>query len=249
MLRHDGLNGMFGMIIFNPELVVYKYFMIIKQPWYCPDGLLDQALLAYPITEEVTVLNDPSGDFFYDTWTIKNCYKDTLWEQVLNTLPVAIGQARIISLKPGESYMAHADIDNRWHLNLTSQESYLIDLENKVMHECRRDDRWAYMDAGRIHAATNYGSVPRLQLVVRELLVKNNNPKNLVAITIEPSYDQHDFRYKFDNIFSTFLNRKNQSYKLADFMHSKNTVSFKLEQECLEDFKQLISPEFKITYE
>ena len=222
--------------------------MITKQLWQCPTGLIEQALKEHPVTGEATVLNEPTGDFFYDNWKIKDLYRDTIWEQVLDSMPMSIGQARIIKLKPGESYMAHADIDNRWHLNLTGEQAYLIDLDNKVMHECTKDNRWAYMDASRIHAATNYGSIPRLQLVVRETLFKSRQPVDFVAISIEPAYEQHDFRYKFDKIFSPFLNRANQKYKLADFAHTTFSLTFKLERELLEEFKQLITPEFKVTY-
>jgi len=222
--------------------------MIKKQRWQCPKGLVEQALKEHPVTGEGTVLNEPTGNFFYDNWKIKDLYKDTIWQQVLDTLPYSIGQARIIKLNPGDSYMAHADIDNRWHLNLTGEQSYLIDLDNKVMHECIRDNYWTYMDASRIHAATNYGSIPRLQLVVRELLFKSQQTINLVSIAMEPAYEQHDFRYKFDKIFSPFLNRVNQQRKLADFVHNTFTLSFKLERELLDEFKKLVNTDFKVTY-
>ena len=222
--------------------------MITKQIWVCPEGLIEQALKEHPVTGEDTVLNEPTGDFFYDRWEIKDLYKDTVWQQVLDTMPMSIGQARIIKLEPGESYMAHADIDNRYHLNLSGEQAYLIDLDEKVMYECVRDNRWAHMDASRIHAATNYGSIPRLQLVVREPLRNSRQLTDLVSISIEPAYKQHDFRYKFDKIFSPFLNRDNQKYKLADFAHTEFSLTFKLERELLEKFKQLITPEFKVIY-
>lgn len=222
--------------------------MITKQIWICPDGLIKQALKEYPVTGENTVLNDPTGDFFYDRWAIRDLYKGTIWQQVLDTIPMPIGQARIIKLKPGESYMAHADIDNRWHLSLTGEQAYLIDLDNKVMHECVKDNRWAYMDASRTHAATNYGSIPRLQLVVREPLKRSRQPVDLVSIVMEQAYEQHDFRYKFDKIFSPFLNRANQKYKLADFAHTTFCLTFKLERELFDEFKQLLTLEFKVTY-
>jgi hypothetical protein len=105
------------------------------------------------------------------------------------------------------------------------------------------------MDASRIHAATNYGSIPRLQLVVREPLRKSRQPINLVSISIEAAYEQHDFRYKFDKVFSPFLNKANQQYKLSDFAHTTFSLTFKLENELLEEFKKLITPEFKVRYE
>jgi len=221
--------------------------MITKQQWQCPKGLVEQALTEFPITESI-VLNEPNSDFFYDSWKIKDLYKDTIWQQVLDTLPMSIGQARIIKMEPGESYMAHADIDNRWHLNLTGEQAYLIDLDEKIMYECVRDNHWSYMDASRIHAATNYGSVPRLQLVVREPLRCSRQPVDLVSISMEAAYEQPDFRYKFDKVFSPFLNHANWAHKLANFAHTTFTLSFKLERELLEEFEKLITPEFKVTY-
>jgi len=221
--------------------------MITKQIWTCPEGLIEQALKEHPITESI-VLNEQTGDFFYDRWQIKDLYKDTLWERVLTSMPMSIGQARIIKMEPGTSYMAHADIDNRYHLNLTGEQAYLIDLDDEVMYKCERDNRWAYMDASRIHAATNYGSIPRLQLVVREPLRRSRQPKDLVSISMEPAYEQNDFRYKFDKIFSPFLNRANWANKLADFAHTTFSLTFKLEREQLEEFEKLVNTDFKVTY-
>ena len=164
--------------------------MITKLTWTCPDGLIEQALKECPVTGEGTVLNEPTGDFFYDGWKIKDHYKDTPWKQVLDTLPVTIGQARIIKLEPGDTYQAHADIDNRWHLNLTGEQSYLIDLDKKVMHECVRDNCWAYMDASCRHVASNFGARSRLQLVVREPLRRSSQPVDLVSVMIGPAYEQ-----------------------------------------------------------
>jgi hypothetical protein len=84
--------------------------------------------------------------------------------------------------------------------------------------------------------------------VVRELLRRSRQPVDLVSISMEPAYEQNDFRYKFDKIFSPFLNRANWAYKLADFAHTTFTLSFKLERELLEEFNKLVTPEFKVTY-
>ena len=50
--------------------------MITQQIWTCPEGLIEQALNEHPITESI-VLNEPTGDFFYDKWQIKEFYKFT----------------------------------------------------------------------------------------------------------------------------------------------------------------------------
>ena len=220
--------------------------MIKSTSWSCSAELIELALTSISTNEESTVLNEPTDSFFYDAWKIKDEFKDTVWQSILDTLPCAIGQARVIKLSPGESYQAHADIDNRWHLNLTGSQSFLIDLDSKTMYECKRDNKWYYMDAGKIHAATNYGSAPRLQLVVRELLKKLPAPRDLVTVSIKPAGDQSSFRYKFDNLISPWLNHMNQSSNITDFSHSTSSVEFKLEREYLSELAELITSDYKL---
>jgi hypothetical protein len=220
--------------------------MIVDTPWSCSLDLIESALANTLVDGDSITLNEPTGNFFYDEWKIKQEFKDTAWHLILNSLPCTLGQARIIKLIPGESYQAHADIDNRWHLNLTGIQSFLIDLDSKHMYDCKRDAKWYYMDAGKIHAATNYGPTPRLQLVVRELLKKPTSPNNLVTVSIEPAGNQNSFRYKFDNLISPWLNRMNQSGNIADFSYSTSTVEFKLEKECLSELTGLITSDYKL---
>jgi hypothetical protein len=173
-----------------------------------------------------TSINSPTGNFFYDPWEIKPEYKGTIWEKLLKSLKQPHGEARIIVMQPGTTYMAHADIDNRWHLSLQGEQSYLIDLDSKEMHLLEQDGYWYYMDAGRIHVAANYGSVPRVQLVVRELLTATTMP-NTVQVTLKPRTNQYDYRYKFDNIVSPWLNRANANKCIKDFEYEGEVVKFK----------------------
>jgi hypothetical protein len=171
-------------------------------------------------------LNEPTGNFFYDPWEIKPEYKGTVWERLLKTLPVDQGEARVIVMSPGTTYMSHADIDDRYHLSLTGEQSYLIDLDNTKMHLLEQDGYWYEMDAGRLHVASNFGSCDRVQLVVRKLLVSTTMP-NLVKVKITPTKETYDLRYKFDNIISPWLNRANKNKSLKDFDYNKNGVVFK----------------------
>ena len=225
-----------------------KYNMVTKQRWQCPSGLIEQALAEHPVTDEVVVLNEHTGDFFYGAWNIKNEYKDTAWERILMSLPASIGEARVITLAPGESYQAHADIDNRWHLNLTGEQCFLIDLESESMFKCQQDNSWYFMLTDRLHTACNFGSIPRMQLVVRELLRKSPLPKDLVNVTITAVRVDPDVRYRFDNVFSPWLNRVNSDCKMADFKFTEAYVSFKLESELLAELDAITTPDFKVTY-
>lgn len=220
--------------------------MLTKQSWYVDLKIINECLDICP-DEERLILNQPTGDFFYDPWTIKKEYIGTVWEKILTTLPGPIGEARIIRLIPGETYMAHADIDDRWHLNLSGERSYLIDLDNNKMHLLQKDQFWYKMSADKIHVAANFGSVNRLQLVVRELLSRTHS-EDLISVTIEPNSKQFDYRYKFDNIISPYLNRANKNNLIRDFTFTKETVNFKICKSALEEFQKLLDDSFKVTY-
>lgn len=194
--------------------------------------------------DDKTILNKPTGNFFYDPWIIKDEYRGTMWEEILSTLPEPQGEARIIVMEPGTTYMAHSDIDDRWHLNLQGNESYLIDLDNLDMHGLHKDGYWYTMDAGRKHVASNFGSVDRIQLVVRQLL-KPTTEKDLVEVTIKPTKEKFDYRFQFDKYVSPWLNRTNKKGVMKDFAHDGSSVSFKVVKEALKDL--ILTDDFKIT--
>ena len=135
----------------------------------------------------------------------------TQWESIWNSLPEPKGQARIIILESPSCYTSHADIDNRWHLNLCGDEAYLIDLEKEEMFKTVLDGKWYDMDAGIPHTAMNIGAHIRAQLVVRKLLPKNiiNDPKH-VRIT----GSEGNVRYEFDKYLSPWLNRAANNQKV-----------------------------------
>ncbi|NBP57262.1 hypothetical protein EBU71_12160 [bacterium] len=193
-----------------------------------------------------TTVNQPTGNFFYDPWVIKPEFENTMLDRVLAALPRPIGEARLINLEPGTTYMAHADIDDRWHYTIQSQEGYLIDLSNKQMFLLETDGYWYEMDAGRIHVAANFGSINRLQLVVRKLLI-NTPITSLVKVTISPNKDLYDFRYRFDNVISPWLNSINKQGLMKDFMIKENSVSFKVVESELNTLNK--NSDFKIVIE
>jgi hypothetical protein len=221
--------------------------MITPLPYFIEKNLIEECIQNCPVDQERVDLNRPTGDFFYDAWILKEEYTDTCWERLLKTLPYEIGEARIIKLNPGQTYMSHADIDDRWHLNLTGKQSYLIDLDEKIMYLLDKDYKWYSMDAGRIHVATNFGSVDRYQLVIRQPL-KRSNDKEFISIVIEPSKIQHDYRYRFDEIISPFLNKANKNLCLRNFKFNQETVSFELSMKELDNFKKNLTDDFKIYY-
>lgn len=197
------------------------------------------------IFHDKTTLNQPNGDFFYDSWSIKDEYKNTLWDNILKTLPYPHGEARIIVLYPATCYQSHADIDDRYHLNIQSEESYFIDLENNVVHKIFQDGFWYEMDAGRLHSAANLGRIHRVQLVVRKLLIKNKL-ENPIRITITSDLPLDDQRFEFDQTASKWLNRANKLGKISDFKLYGNIVEFFIEKNEISQLSDILGKNFII---
>ena len=61
--------------------------------------LLQEAISQLPIFDQRFDLTVSTGDFFYDAWNISEPFKNTIWEELLLTLPTNFGQARLIMLK------------------------------------------------------------------------------------------------------------------------------------------------------
>jgi hypothetical protein len=190
-----------------------------------------------------TSLNNPTGRFFYDPWKIKDQYKNTVWEDLLNTIPFPIGEARIIKMSPGTTYMAHADIDDRLHLSLQGELSYLIDISNNQMHLLSRDSTWYEMDAGRIHVACNFGSIDRYQLVVRKLLIESTALEKFINVKIKPADLTPDYRYKFDNYISPWLNYANKNNAMKNFNYTDSVVTLQVTES---ELKKLQAPDYFI---
>lgn len=210
-----------------------------------PD-LFQKACFHLPTGAMKTTINQPTGDFFYDPWIIKDEYKGTVWETLYNSLPVVKGEARIIILDPGQCYQIHADIDDRYHLNILGDNSYLIDLVRDIMHPLAQDGIWYDMDASFLHTATNFGRRARVQLVVRKLLKKNklNDP---VEVALATSMDNPNHaRFLFDNTMSPWLNEANKAGLINSFMQGAVTIKFNIEKDKLESLKRILPEEFKI---
>jgi len=201
-----------------------------------------------PSDEFRLTINRPTGDFFYDPWVIKDEYKNTVWEEILNTLGIVPGEARIILLEAGKCYQSHSDIDDRYHLNISGDDSYIIDLYRKMLFDLTPDGYWYYMDAGRKHSAANFGRGTRAQLVVRCLLLNGRNCE-FVPVTIESTLnDKEQSRYKFDTCISPELNKQNKYQSIRNFSVKDNVVSFEINVKSLDALRGVI-PEGFILHE
>ena len=208
--------------------------------------LFQEACRSLPNEVMKTTINKPTGNFFYDPWILKDEYKGTVWETLYNSLPVVKGEARIIILDPRQCYQVHADIDDRYHLNILGDNSYLIDLVRDIMHPLAQDGTWYDMDASFLHTATNFGRRARVQLVVRKLL-KKNKLSNPVEVSIVTSLENTDHaRHLFDNTMSPWLNEANKAGFINNFKQGNVSITFDIEKDKLASLKNILPEEFKI---
>ena len=214
--------------------------MLIKTDYSVPQSLLSSIPFDSFQTMK-TAINRSTGNFFYDPWEIKDEFQDTVFEQLLNTLPKNIGEARVIVLESENCYTKHADIDDRYHLNLHGDEGYLIDLESNTMYHTVNDGNWYLMNAGILHTAASFGEHKRIQLVVRKLLINN---QLIDPVTVSITSTGENPRYKFDNILSPWLNRANKNNLISNFQYQDNTVKFNIEKNHLSDLKIKCSDNF-----
>ena len=220
--------------------------MITPLNYTVPIELLLKAATSIPSTEFKESINQPSGNFFYESWTVKPEFKDTVWDKILSTLPGELGEARIITLGYGCCYQSHADIDDRYHLNIASQYAYLINLQTDTMHPLSTDGIWYEMNAGSRHSAANFGYINRVQLVVRKLLTRN---KLIDPIKIKMYYagkDKDSVRFMFDDVLSPWLNKSNKRRIITNFSHEHNDVRFEIEKENLIELKNLLPEDFEL---
>ncbi len=193
-------------------------------------------------------INKPTGSKLYDPYVLCEEWRGTEFEKLIEELPVIISEIRLMKLEPGEVYRSHADIDDRVHLNLQSNEQcYLIDLDNQNMHPVTKDNELYIMDGSYLHTAVNFGSTPRIQLVMRIPLVKHHDP-NFKSVYIEFVNPPHNLRYIVDQYISPWLNRYVKSKMLGYFDEvSPTKFHLKLLPEAL-DFITDILDDKKVGY-
>jgi hypothetical protein len=220
--------------------------MLTPTHYIVNNQLILRALNNIPVDTFRFTINEPTGDFFYDPWTLSNEFADTAWGELYDSLSMPDkGEARIIKLNGGECYISHADIDDRYHLNLTGEKCYLINLNDETMHSLQCDGVWYTMDANPKHTACNFGNKIRYQLVIRKLLNKVllEDP---ISVTLITDIDKDDARYLFDNTLSGPLNYANKHKLMSDFKLLSNGVSFSIDKSIYQEILNILPKEFKI---
>ena len=153
--------------------------------------------------EKRLAINETSGNLFSGPYTVKQEFKNTPLGNVLESLG-NVGEARLLKLYGGETYTAHTDPDDRYHLAITTNPySYLFDLENEKMFHIPVDGFVWTMDTGVKHIAANFGGAPRIHLNIRHLLPEFKSPGYKVTFN---GVDNHDWKQQLHIDILGFIN-------------------------------------------
>lgn len=149
-------------------------------------------------------INSTENYLFSGPYHVKPEFVGTPIGMLLDSLG-EIGEARLLRLRPEESYMAHSDPDDRIHLAIvTNPFSYLIDLDDARMYHIPVDGDIWHMDTGKRHVAANFGSRDRIHLNIRCLLPDVQK----VCFHYKIVGGDFDDRHIIQANISTFLNRE-----------------------------------------
>lgn len=158
-------------------------------------------------------LNTTDSDKFAGEYTTLPEFKNTPLGNVLSSLD-NVGEARLMKLRPEETYMAHSDPDDRIHLAIiTNPYSYIIDLDDSKMYHLPADGSVWLMDTGKIHVAANFGSRDRIHLNIRIPLPKIKDE----SYTYKIVGGDYDFKHIIQINISPYLNRAIKSNNVTGF--------------------------------
>lgn len=163
--------------------------------------------------EKRLALNKTGSDTFAGKYQTLPEFENTPLGEVLSSLG-RIGEARLLKLRPEETYMAHSDPDDRIHLSIiTNPFAYIIDLDDNRMYHLPADGSVWLMDTGKIHVAANFGSRDRIHLNIRVLLPKVSDSAYLYKIL----GGDFDFKHVIQIGISSYLNRAIKSGSITGF--------------------------------
>jgi hypothetical protein len=155
------------------------------------------------------LLNDCKGKLLSGPYETKSEFQNTPLGDVLASIDNP-GEARLLRLTPSETYSAHADPDDRFHVAIiTNPFAYLLDFTNEKFYHLPADGSLWYMDAGVVHIAANFGPRDRIHLNIRIPLPSFTSP----GYSLKLSGGDYDWKQESYIEIMTFFNR---AIKLGD---------------------------------
>lgn len=125
-----------------------------------------------------------------------------------------IGEARLMKLGSAETYTAHSDPDDRYHLAIeTNPQAYLIDLDAGELFHLPADGRVWHMDTSPAHVAANFGARPRIHLNIRLLLPEFKSPGYMLSI----NGGDYDWKQESYTILMSLFNRYIKNSRITGF--------------------------------
>lgn len=152
--------------------------------------------------EKSLAINYTDGSLLNGPYKTKLEYVDTPLGNLLELLGNP-GEARLLKLESGESYIAHSDPDDRIHVAITTNEhAYLIDFDDEKMYHLPVDGECWLMDTSKTHIAGNFGARPRIHLNIRVALPKFTSPGYSLKV------EGGDYSWKHDSymVLMAFFN-------------------------------------------
>jgi len=101
---------------------------------------------------------------------INKVFQDTIWEEIINRLPIKKGRARLQIMKPDSLLTLHRDFEKRYHLAIITDPACLfLDAEENQTYHVPADGYFYKIDTTKLHTAFNASNnCDRLHLVVSE---------------------------------------------------------------------------------
>ena len=149
-----------------------------------------------------------TDDFYYGERHLLPQYKNTELERLWNTLDRP-GECQVMVMDSGRCYRSHCDVDNRWQFALSSDESFIVDIENQHLWPTRADGRLYYLNTTFPHSAANFSYSPRFQLIFRQRLQRNcliNPVKIWMHHASSDTEHKNHSRYCWDKRVQSWLN-------------------------------------------
>ena len=184
--------------------------------------LTDKKFHIQPIVDQVStmgdfgkslVLNETQGKLLSGPYKTKQEFENTPLGEVLNSIENP-GEARLLRLSPSETYSAHSDPDDRFHLPIiTNPFCYLIDVSDEIMYHLPADGRMWEMSTEPMHVAANFGPRDRIHLVIRVPLPPFKPPGYRIKL------NGGDFDWKQESyiVIMSFFNRAIKDKLLIGF--------------------------------
>jgi hypothetical protein len=205
-----------------------------------------QDLFLLDPSNNIPCSNDSKGDRYYREMELFDKYKGTVVERYVKSLNRKLSKVCVIIQEPGDTYPIHADIDDRFHLNLQSDNAYFIDFKTNISIPIETDRKVYLMNTGGLHSAVNFGLKRRLQIGAT-ISLEYHNLKSPMSVNIHYNGKNKNYDYFYNFYVMPWLNLANKNKLINNYVKPKDSNLFvDIEEEQLESLKNAAGDNFEI---